>query len=115
YAIVMDPTRLKTVPVIEGLDENGVLIVNTPKEPKSLKEELKMTKGKVWTVPATELAMRLLGRAITNTAMLGVVARVTGIVKMESIDKAVRERFPDPLAEKNIAVIKEAYKGARSE
>lgn len=115
YAIVMDPTLLKTVPVIEGLDENGVLIVNTPKEPKSLKEELKMTKGEVWTVPATELAMRLLGRAITNTAMLGVVARVTGIVKMESIDKAVRERFPDPLAEKNIAVIKEAYKGARSE
>jgi len=115
YSIVMDPTLLETVPVTKGLNENGILIVNTPKEPKSLKEELKMTKGKVWTVPATELAMRVLGRAITNTAMLGVVARVTGIVKMESIEKAVRERFPDPLAEKNNAVIKEAFKGAISE
>jgi 2-oxoacid:acceptor oxidoreductase gamma subunit (pyruvate/2-ketoisovalerate family) len=114
-AIVMDPTLLATVPVTKGLDENGVLIVNTPKEPKELKEELKMTKGKVWTVPATELAMRVLGRAITNTAMLGVVARVTGVVKMESIEKAVHERFPEPLAEKNIAVIKEAYKEAVSE
>ena len=74
-----------------------------------------MIKGKVWTVPATELAMRILGRAITNTAMLGAVANITEIVKMESIEKAVHERFPDPLAEKNIAVIKEAYKGARPE
>jgi 2-oxoacid:acceptor oxidoreductase gamma subunit (pyruvate/2-ketoisovalerate family) len=114
-AIVMDPTLLATVPVTKGLDENGVLIVNTPKQPQALKKELNMTKGKVWTVPATELAMRVLGRAITNTAMLGVVARVTGVVNMESIEKAVHERFPEPLAEKNIAVIKEAYKEAVSE
>lgn len=114
-AIVMDPTLLATVPVTQGLGENGVLIVNSPKEPKTMKEEVKMTKGSVWTVPATDLAMRILGRAITNTAMLGVVARATGIVKMESIEKAVHERFPGPLAEKNVGVIKEAYKEAKSE
>jgi Pyruvate/2-oxoacid:ferredoxin oxidoreductase gamma subunit len=59
--------------------------------------------------------MRILGREITNTAMLGVVARATGIVKMESIEKAVKERFPEPLAEKNIGVIKEAYMEAKPE
>ena len=59
--------------------------------------------------------MKILGRAITNTAMLGVVTRATGIVKMKSIEKAVKERFPDPLAEKNIGVIKEAYKEAKTE
>ena len=80
-----------------------------------MKEELKMVVGTVWTVSATEIAMRILGRAITNTAMLGVVARATGIVKMKSIEKAVRERFPEPLAEKNMGVIKEAYKEAKSE
>ncbi|MCJ7614323.1 pyruvate ferredoxin oxidoreductase subunit gamma [Candidatus Bathyarchaeota archaeon] len=114
-AIVMDPTLLATVPVTKGLDENGMLIVNTPKEPKTLKEELKMTKGTVWTVPATDIAMRILGRAITNTAMLGVVARATGIVEMDSIEKAVKDRFPGPLAEKNMGVIKEAYKEAKPE
>ncbi len=114
-AAVMDPTLLATVPVIEGLDETGILIVNTPKEPKAIKEELKMTGGSVWTVPATDIAIRILGREITNTAMLGVVARATGIVKMESIEKAVKERFPEPLAEKNIGVIKEAYKEAKPE
>ena len=114
-SIVMDPTLLATVKVTEGLDENGILIINSPKNPKNMKEELKMKKGKLWTVSATDIALRILGRAITNTAMLGVVARATGIVKMESIEKAVRERFPEPLAEKNIGVIKEAYKEAKTE
>jgi 2-oxoacid:acceptor oxidoreductase gamma subunit (pyruvate/2-ketoisovalerate family) len=114
-AIVMDPTLLATVPVTKGLGERGMLIVNTPKEPKMLKEDLKMTQGSVWTVSATDIAMRILGRAITNTAMLGVVAHATGMVKMESIEKAVQERFPGPLAEKNMGVIKEAYKEAKSE
>jgi 2-oxoacid:acceptor oxidoreductase gamma subunit (pyruvate/2-ketoisovalerate family) len=113
-AIVMDPTLLATVPVTEGLDENGILILNTPKEPKQIKEELKM-EGTVWTVPATDIAMRILGRFITNTAMLGVVARATQMVKMESIEKALHERFPGPLAEKNMGVIQEAYKEAKSE
>ena len=114
-AVVMDPTLLATVPVTKGLDKDGLLIVNTSKDPKTMKSELKMTEGSVWTVPATEIAMRILGRGITNTAMLGVVARATGIVKMESIEKAVNDRFPQPLAEKNIGVIKEAYKEATSE
>jgi pyruvate ferredoxin oxidoreductase gamma subunit len=114
-AIVMDSTLLATVPVTEGLGENGILIVNSPKAPKQMKTELKMTKGTVWTVNATDIAMRILGRLITNTAMLGVAARATNIVKMENIEKAVYERFPEPLAEKNMGVIKEAYKEAKSE
>ena len=111
-AAVMDPTLLVTVPVTDGLGEKGILIVNTPKEPNKIKEELKMTEGTVWTVPATDIAMRILGRFITNTAMLGAVARATEIVKMESIEKAVKARFSGPLAEKNIGIIKEAYKEA---
>jgi pyruvate ferredoxin oxidoreductase gamma subunit len=114
-SIVMDSTLMSTVPVTEGLDENGILVVNTTKEPKIMKEELNMTKGTVWTVSATDLAMKILGRAITNTAMLGVVTRATDIVKLESIEKALNERFPEPLAEKNLGVIKEAYKEAMHE
>jgi pyruvate ferredoxin oxidoreductase gamma subunit len=114
-AAVMDPTLLVTVPITEGLGEKGILIVNSPKEPKAMKKELKMTEGTVWTVSATDIAMRILGRPITNTAMLGAVVRATEVVNMESVEKAVNTRFPGPLAEKNIGVIKEAYKEAKSE
>lgn len=114
-SIVMDPTLLATVPVANGLGNEGILIINSPEDPKIMKEKLKMTQGSIWTVSATDIAMKILGRAITNTAMLGVVTRATGIVEMESIEKAVQNRFPGPLAEKNMGVINEAYKEAKSE
>jgi pyruvate ferredoxin oxidoreductase gamma subunit len=37
-AIVIDSTLLSTVPVTEGLEEDGILIVNSPKEPENSKK-----------------------------------------------------------------------------
>ena len=85
------------------------------REPAVLKENLRVTKGKVWTVPATEIAIRILGAPITNTALLGVVAKATGIVTLEGIKKTLKGRFRPDLAEKNFAVIQEAYKEAKVE
>jgi 2-oxoacid:acceptor oxidoreductase gamma subunit (pyruvate/2-ketoisovalerate family) len=114
--IVLDNTLLKTVPVTAGLnrDEDN-LIINSSQEPALLKEKLKVLKGKVWTVPATEIAIRILGAPITNTALLGVVAKATNIVTMEGIHKALRSKFRADLAEKNFAVIQEAYMEAKME
>lgn len=113
--VVLDPTLLKTVPVTQGLKENGVLIINTKEKPTEIRNKLGLKKGKVWTVPATEIAIKILGKPITNTAMIGVVARATQVVSLESIEKAAKERFPPNVAEKNIAIIREAYKEAISE
>jgi 2-oxoacid:acceptor oxidoreductase gamma subunit (pyruvate/2-ketoisovalerate family) len=114
--VVLDNTLLKSVPVTAGLNRDGaVLIINSSEEPAFLKENLRVTKGKVWTVPATEIALRILGAPITNTALLGVVAKATEIVTLEGIEKTLKGRFRLDLAEKNFAVIKEAYKEAKVE
>ena len=112
---VLDPTLIKTVPVAQGLSEGGVVVVNSKEEPVEIRSAIKLEKGKVWVVPATEIAIRILGRPIMSTAMLGAVARVTGVVSLESLEKAVRERFRQDITEKNVSVIKEAYKEAKSE
>jgi 2-oxoacid:acceptor oxidoreductase gamma subunit (pyruvate/2-ketoisovalerate family) len=112
---VLDPTLLKTVPVAEGLDPNGDIIVNSKDSPAEIRKILNANKGKVWSVPATEIAIKVLGVPITNTAILGAVARVTGVVKLESIEKIVRERFRKDIAEKNFAAVKEAYREVKSE
>ena len=112
---VIDPTLLKTVPVTEGLNEEGTIIVNSKDAPTEIRKMLNSNKGKVWAVPATEIAIKILGMPIGNTAMLGAVARITGIVNLESIEKVVKERFRKDLAEKNFAVIKEAYEEVKSE
>jgi pyruvate ferredoxin oxidoreductase gamma subunit len=112
---VLDPTLIKAVPVIEGLNEEGNVIINSTDSPANVKRSLKADKGKFWTVPATEIAIKTLGRPIMNTALLGAVVRVTGIVNLESVEKVVKERFTQNIAEKNIAVVKQAYEEAKSE
>jgi len=113
--VVLDPTLLKTVPVASGVDDKGLFIVNSADEPVKVRESLKTKKGKLWTVPATQIALKILGMPITNTAMLGTVARATNVVSLESIEKIVKERFRADLAEKNFAVIKEAFQEAKQE
>jgi 2-oxoacid:acceptor oxidoreductase gamma subunit (pyruvate/2-ketoisovalerate family) len=113
--VVLDATLLKSVPVTEGLNENGKLIINSRENSAEIKQKLNADKFEVWAVPATEIAIKILSRPITSTAMLGVVARATSVVSLESVKKTVKERFRSDIAEKNFAVIEEAYKEARSE
>jgi 2-oxoacid:acceptor oxidoreductase gamma subunit (pyruvate/2-ketoisovalerate family) len=112
--VVLDNTLLKTVPVTAGLNrDEDSLIINSSEEPAVLKQRLNVTKGKVWTVPATEIALKILGAPITNTALLGVVAKATEIVTLEGIQKTLKTKFRPDLAEKNFSVIQEAYKEAK--
>jgi 2-oxoacid:acceptor oxidoreductase gamma subunit (pyruvate/2-ketoisovalerate family) len=114
--VVLDNTLLKTVAVTAGLNrDDDILIVNSTEEPVKLKETLRISKGKVWTVPATEIALKILGAPITNTALLGCVAKASNIVSMQGIEKTLKARFRTDLAERNFAVVKEAYEEAKSE
>jgi 2-oxoacid:acceptor oxidoreductase gamma subunit (pyruvate/2-ketoisovalerate family) len=113
---VLDPTLLKSVKVADGLsEEGGNIIVNTRESPKETRKMLGTDKGKVWTVQASEISLKILGMPITNTAMLGAVARVTGIVSLETIEKMIKGRFKAEVAEKNFAVVKEAYREVKPE
>jgi len=108
--IVLDNTLLKTVPVTAGLNhDDSNLIINSNEEPAALKQKLHVTKGKVWAVPATDIALKLLGAPMTNTALLGAVAKATGIVTLKGIQKTLKEKFKPDLAEKNFAVVQNAY------
>jgi 2-oxoacid:acceptor oxidoreductase gamma subunit (pyruvate/2-ketoisovalerate family) len=113
---VLDPTLLKSVKVADGLsEEGGSIIVNTKNEPAEIRRQLGSAKGKLWTVPASEISLKILGMSITNTAMLGAVARVTGIVDLKTIEQMVKSRFRADVAEKNFAVVKEAFEEVKSE
>jgi len=114
--VVLDSTLLKTVPVVAGINHaDDVIVVNSSDSPDKVRENLRLETGKVWTIPATEIALKVLGSPITNTAMLGAVARATAVVSMAGIEKTVKERFRPDLAEKNFAVIRQAYEEAESE
>ena len=60
-------------------------------------------------MPASELARRHLGRPLPNAALLGGFAALTGLLRLESVTAAIRERFPGKTGEDNAAAAEAAY------
>ncbi|WOF15196.1 pyruvate ferredoxin oxidoreductase subunit gamma [Methanoplanus sp. FWC-SCC4] len=105
YIIVQDSTLIKDVDVFSGLKEGGIAIINTEKDLEAgLPEGVKIIK-----IDATSIALEVLGLPIENTTLMGAFAAATGEIEMAAIEEALKERFPLPLAEKNIAAAKKAY------
>jgi 2-oxoacid:acceptor oxidoreductase, gamma subunit, pyruvate/2-ketoisovalerate family len=107
--VVIDPNLLRVTSVTSGLRENGKIVINSRKLPGELKSEFGF-KCPVASVNATKIARETIKLPITNTAMMGAFARVTGAVKMDSLVEQLRERFGNR-AEGNIEAMKRAYEG----
>jgi len=106
YVVVQDVTLLDVVNVASGLKADGKIIINTDRQ----KEKLNLdTKAEIITIDATKIAMEVLGRPIVNTTMLGAFCGATKEVSLESLNKAISERFKGELGRKNLAAIKTAY------
>jgi len=109
--VVLDPGLVKIVNVTSGLKENGVVAINTRKSPEDVLSELG-NNFRVATVDATAIAKEILGVPITNTTMVGVLVKATGVVELESLFEPVTRRF-GRLAERNIEAMKRAYQQAQ--
>ncbi|MEM1514840.1 MAG: 2-oxoacid:acceptor oxidoreductase family protein [Candidatus Bathyarchaeia archaeon] len=110
--VVVDPTLIGKADITKGLSHKGLIVAHSDKSPKDLKEILGVKDIGVFTVDAMKIALKVLGRPIYNTAMLGALLKASPLVKMDSLIKVIRERFPGVLGEKNIMVIKRAYEEA---
>jgi pyruvate ferredoxin oxidoreductase gamma subunit len=100
--LVLDPTLLATVPVAEGLEEDGVLLVNTPQSPAEIREMTGFKTGKVFTVDASHIAIKEIGREITNTPMIGALAKATGLFEIDDLIEQTRKRFTKLMMKEDI-------------
>ena len=83
--------------------------MNTDKTADEVLGVLGLEGIETWTVDATTLAINMLGRPITNTAMLGSVVKATGVVKLNSMVEVVKARFEGKISELNAELVKKAY------
>lgn len=113
--LVLDPTLLGSVPVTEGLVEDGVLLVNSPKSPDDVRAVTGFRTGRVCTVDASHIAIEEMGREITNTPMLGALVEVTGLVEMEALTEELRSWFGKKISEEAIEANLRAMKRAAEE
>lgn len=96
--IVLDETYIYTLPVTKGLKESGILIVNTTKTPEEVKKVTKFN-GKVFTVDATGISLSTVGRDAPNIPTLGALVKVSQVLSLDSLKKAVEEMFLGKLGE----------------
>jgi 2-oxoacid:acceptor oxidoreductase gamma subunit (pyruvate/2-ketoisovalerate family) len=103
--VVAEPSVMEEVKVDGGLKENGLIIVNSVRQAG----ELGLHAKRIVVFNGTHIAVKHLGKPITNTVMLGTLLKLTGIVKLDSVKKALRNKFPAAIADQNIEIIQEAY------
>jgi 2-oxoacid:acceptor oxidoreductase gamma subunit (pyruvate/2-ketoisovalerate family) len=109
HVIILDPTLIgEGVGVTDGLKEHGWILINSSKE----LEGDDLSQYKVAIVDAGAIAVRhALGSPtapVVNTAILGAFSKVTGMVTIGSVIRAIRENVPDK-REENVAAAREAY------
>lgn len=114
--VVVDPTLLGRGDIVEGLKENGVLLANFGGDTEDVKEKTGFS-GSIYVVNATRIARETIGVPIANTACLGALARVIGVVKLGSLEKKFREKFVARLGEggveKNVEAMRRGYEEVR--
>lgn len=116
--LIQDPTLLNQVDVFGGLRREGYILINTGRtfEDLGLADFVKAFPAEhLHTVPATEIAQKRVGRPLPNAALLGAFAAATGLISLESVGKAIREKFPAKVAEANILAAADAFKHVRHE
>ena len=104
--IIQDCTLLHQVDLFAGLPRGGCILLNSTKSIDELGLggfARGVQQYRLYTLPATELALKHVGRAVPNAALLGGFAAVSGVIRLASVVAAIREKFPEAIAEKNVA------------
>jgi len=109
--IVLDASLLSTIDIAKGSKPNTKLIINTAKNKDKIKVNINQTN--IFAVDATKIALDIIGRNIANTVTLGALAKATGLVSLDGLKAAIKQKFSDKgkdIIAKNIKAVEKAYK-----
>jgi pyruvate ferredoxin oxidoreductase gamma subunit len=115
---VVDATLLDGIDVTEGAPDDAVFIINSSRDPKEMREKLKAKPTqKVFTVDATKIAIDCFGMPMPNSPMVGVLARVSGIVSLDvildDVKKSFGKKFSQKVIDGNLEAVKRGYEEVR--
>jgi pyruvate ferredoxin oxidoreductase gamma subunit len=105
YAVVLDDT-LYGANVTNGIKDGGILVINTTKSADAFP---KVGNYKLVLIDATQLALDILGRPITNVPMLAALAAAAGNVSVDSVLGAIDDQLAPRIREKNKKLFIAAY------
>lgn len=115
--VVLDPT-LVSENVTQGLPADGMLIINTEDSPEDFRKKKNIDKGRVFTVDASKISLKTIGKDIPNTPMLSALAKVSGLLPIDTLISYTEKKLgkkKKELVTGNIEAIKMAYNEVRGE
>jgi pyruvate ferredoxin oxidoreductase gamma subunit len=112
YVMVQDSTIIGEIDVIEGLKTEGTVLINTE---KSLSPPDRESAIHWIEIPASRIAIEVLGRPLMNAALLGAFSAINQEISLPSIEKAIQKRFPGEVGRQNVEIARKAYDYCRKE
>lgn len=112
YVVVQDASIIEFVDVVNGLDDDGVVVVNSTADPSELPID---TEQSIVTINATDIALEHLGRPIMNTALLGAFSGATDVLGVESVESVITSAFPGDIGQKNASAAGAAFAEVQAE
>ncbi len=108
--VVLDPTLLPILDLRSRFRRDAILVLNTTKKPSDLGLDHFEKAGVAdVTKVALDNGLTVAGVAILNTPILGAFVKSTGLVKMDSVEEAISERFPGAKSDLNIKTARLIY------
>lgn len=112
--IVLDDTLLDSIDVMEGIHEDGVIIVNTKHDLAATRTRLGAEDHmKVAVVDASGIAVDTIKRDIPNTPVVGALSKVTNVVPVEKLKERLvitfGKKFSQEIIDANLESVDRAY------
>lgn len=117
--VVVDPSLLETEDLLAGTDAAALLLVNTPEDPRVVRDRLQVQGRRIFTLDATRIALEEMGKNFPNTPLLGALARVAGEVGLEGVQQQLRrelgKKVTPAVLESNLRALERGYREVRGE
>ena len=115
FIIVIDPSLLENIDFEGELKDGGTILINTDKTPEEIKTKMKLGSkdAKIYTIDATGISIKFLGKNIPNIPILGAFSEITKMIEIGEIKKHLHEKlitkYGQDIIDENIQALETAY------
>jgi len=113
--LLLDPTLVGLVNIVEGTKEGAKVIVNTSLKKEDLIKQLNLKGFEVYILDANRISRDEIGRAIPNVPMLGAFFHVMNLRDKKRLSQEMKEllestgKFSDKLIQGNIKALRKGF------
>jgi pyruvate ferredoxin oxidoreductase gamma subunit len=117
--LVIDKTLLDVVDITSGLDDDGIIIVNTELQPEEVRVKHNLTGRTLYTLDATHISLDELGKFMPNIPMLGALLKVTGLLTQKEASNFLKDsfgkKFSSKVVESNIRALDRSFEEVKGQ